>query len=223
MSKKIIYLSRHGKTERNALTAETGRVCMPEWENQPGLDDLNAEGMSQLITFANYLKQKVFMPKRISPSNILVITSTDNRSADSGDIVRCALGIPAYNTLRFSTLCEEVPREYFMGLNPDDPSRRLMDSAKSKDEIGCDVLLTLEMIAEQEPHRHIIAPLHGCVNMLFLHYAGLGARDMGNCSLITLEYDGKKFRVIDGYRTNEEMERAVRTRGFGEAALPDEI
>lgn len=219
MSKKIIYLSRHGQSQHNMLSDETGRNWKTEWEKVPGINDLTLVGKEQSKTLGMYLKRE-FKAKRVNPSGIMIVTSTDGRSIDTGDIVRSVLDLPKYNNMiHCSALCEKVPKEYIETLDPDDAARKVLSTAKTKEEIGCDTVLTLEMIADQDQYRHIIALLHGCINTLLLNYAGLGTREMDNCSLITLEYYGKCFRIIDSYKTNDELKKALGARRVSEGGL----
>lgn len=211
---QTIHLSRHGQTKQNAYHRQTGLYWSKECKGIGGFWDLSEKGLQQAHTLADYVSSILIPEHGLSPSDIIIVTSEEQRSRDTGEIVRVSAGIPIENTYSSKALNENVPLEWVAQTESDDPYYlRWLSKRVHLDEIAEMASSEFAMLSEKYPGKQIIAPLHNALNRAFLQKsAGFVMGDFGNCSLMTLEYNAGTYSIKGYPKTNDDLRSELEQR-----------
>ncbi|MBW2964583.1 histidine phosphatase family protein [Candidatus Woesearchaeota archaeon] len=204
---QLIHLSRHGTTKQNDFHRRTGLYWSKECKDIEGFTDITDYGREQACVLGNYVCD-VLMPRyNLALSDVVIVTSDERRSRNTGEIVRGCAGIPGGNVYSSERLNENVPLEWVAQTESDDPyylnwlSKRIPLA-----EIGEMVRSEFDMLAERYEGRHIVAPLHNALNRAFLqHCTGTVMSNFDNCGLLTLENKNGIYSIVGYPKTNDEL------------------
>jgi broad specificity phosphatase PhoE len=204
----ILYLSRHGQTLLNELFKQTGDHWRQEWADLEGIRDLTPQGQRQARTLAQFLG--VYIIDDTDPKDVQLLTSTEPRSRDTGDIIQVYNRLP--NRAEASVLLrEQIPKEIAV-IRPEDDnekSREWYAGLRPAEELAIEFTGELERKLQKFNGKTVIAPLHGTMNNVFLNYVGLEPRHMGNCCLIPILYHDGKFTQTGQYVSNKTMRQIL--------------
>jgi broad specificity phosphatase PhoE len=198
-----VLLSRHGQAFCN----------LPEEERQgihsyiPGENDaLTPQGEEEAVILGNFLNTYHISPENPSCSDVVIATSAESRSRETGEIVASRLVIP-FCRIYSSPLFNEQMTKELCNL-PKEPTveefRRYLGFPTNR-QVHNVVSSELEYIIKAHEPRLVVAVLHGNINAIFLKYAGLEPLAMGNCSLLPLKYREGRFEKAGDYLTNSQM------------------
>lgn len=190
----FLYLSRHGETLQNKLDEEYPLPCA-EWEERADYFWLTDEGVLQAVRLGRYLR------KVTDPASLFFVTSDMERSIQTAVVVahECGLRLSDENHLLFEDLAECNPVDYGHDVVPP-TGMRWQDYAR----VASDILV------EQSYERpHIVAPLHGILNMCLLRWFGGDVDEtylQENCQLHVCRRYGTAFSV-EKYVPHKAMRR----------------
>jgi broad specificity phosphatase PhoE len=208
---QLIHLSRHGETFQNRL-AQKG---INWWRDLKYVDDssiwdLTPRGSTiEPQNLGDYLR---FHAVKDNPKDFMITTSGLPRSQYTGNVISDRTRIPKENIHSFKAFEEAIQRELLPELSEDMPWHMLNVHLMSEthEQIAERMRYQMTKVAESYPDKHIIAALHGTVNKNFLKSIGSELKEFGNCGLVTLEYSNGDFRVTEPYRSNKDLEAALK-------------